>query len=55
MARSATEISTWGNPINGTDANGKPASYTYHKTISKEDLAKLDSFDSLNPTDPSPP
>ena len=34
-----------------TDASGKAASYTYRKTISKEDLAKLDSFDSLNPTD----
>lgn len=45
------QISTWGNPINGTDASGKAASYTYRKTISKEDLAKLDSFDSLNPTD----
>ena len=47
------QISTWGNPINGTDANGNPASYTYYKTISSEDLAKLDSFDSLNTTDPS--
>ena len=46
-------ISTWGNEINGTDANGKPASYVYKKTISAEDLAKLDSFDSLNPTDPA--
>lgn len=45
------QISTWGNPINGTDASGKAASYTYRKTISKEDLAKLDSFDFLNPTD----
>ena len=26
------QISTWGNPINGTDANGNPASYTYYKT-----------------------
>ena len=47
------QISTWGNPINGTDANGNPASYTYYKTISNEDLAQMDSFDSLNPTDPS--
>ena len=45
------QISTWGNPINGTDASGNAASYTYRKTIRKEDLAKLDSFDSLNPTD----
>ena len=38
------QISTWGNQINGTDANGQPASYTYYKTISDEDLAKLDSL-----------
>ena len=47
------QISTWGNPINGTDANGQPASYTYYKTLTAEELAKLDSFDSLNPTDPA--
>ena len=41
------QISTWGNEINGSD--GK--SYTYAKTISAEDLAKLDGFDSLNPAD----
>lgn len=46
------QISTWGNPINGTDANGQPASYQWYKTISAEDLAQMDSFDSLNPTDP---
>jgi beta-glucosidase len=46
-------ISTWGNEINGTDANGQPASYTYRKTISAEDLVKADSTDSLNPTDTS--
>ncbi len=39
------QISTWGNRINGSD--GK--SYTWKKTISDEDLSKLDSFDSLNP------
>ena len=44
-------ISTWGNEINGTDAEGNPASYVYVKTISAEDLAKADSTDSLNPTD----
>ena len=43
------QISTWGNEINGTDADGNPASYTWRKTISAQDLAKLDSFDSLNP------
>lgn len=47
------QISTWGNEINGTDADGNPASYVYVKPISAEDLAKLSSFDSLNPTDPS--
>ena len=43
------QVSTWGNEINGSDG----VSYTYVKPISSEDLAKLDSFDSLNPTDPS--
>ena len=43
------QVSTWGNEINGSDG----ASYTYVKTISSGDLAKLDSFDSLNPTDAS--
>ncbi|MFV0520025.1 MAG: glycoside hydrolase family 3 N-terminal domain-containing protein [Lachnospirales bacterium] len=46
-------ISTWGNAINGTDAEGNPAPYTVQKTISAEDLAQLDSFDSLSPIDPS--
>ena len=41
----SSQISTWGNEINGAD--GK--SYTYTKTISAEDLAKLDGSDSLNP------
>jgi len=45
----STQISTWGNEINSPD--GK--SYTYTKTISAEDLAKLDGFDSLNPADAS--
>ncbi len=39
-------ISTWGNEINGTDSSGNHASYTFFKTITEEDLAKLDSFDS---------
>lgn len=43
------DISTWGNEINGTDAAGNPASYTYGKTISSELLAALDSFESGNP------
>jgi beta-glucosidase len=39
-------ISTWGNEINGTDADGNPASYVYVKTISDENLAKIMSTDS---------
>ena len=45
----SSQISTWGNEINGSD--GK--SYTFAKTISAEGLAKLDGFDSLNPMDAS--
>ena len=41
----STQISTWGNEINGSDG----VSYTYTKTISPENLAKLDSFDAGNP------
>lgn len=44
-------ISTWGNEINGKDADGKPAAYVYGKEISDEDLKKLDSFDSGTPVD----
>ena len=47
----SASISTWGNEINGTDPSGNPASFLYTKTISAEDLAQCDSFDSLNPTD----
>lgn len=46
------EISTWGNEINGTGEDGKPASFVYGKTISSELLAKIDAFDSLSPVDP---
>lgn len=46
------EISTWGNEINGTDAEGNPVSYIYFKTISEELLARIDAFDSLSPIDP---
>ena len=46
------EISTWGNEINGTDADGNPASYVYGKTISADNLAKLDAFESGSPVDP---
>lgn len=43
------QISTWGNEINGAD--GKP--YTYEKTISAQELAKIDATDSLSPIDPA--
>ena len=46
-------ISTWGNEINGTDADGNPASYEYGKQASAEFLATLEERDSGNPTDPS--
>ena len=46
-----TEISTWGNEINGTNADGTPASFMYVKTASAELLAKLNSRDSGNPVD----
>ncbi len=45
----SSQVSTWGNEINGDDG----VSYTYTKVISDEDLAKLDSFDSLSPIDAS--
>lgn len=38
--------STWGNEINGEDGG----SYVYVKTATAEEIAKLDSTDSLNPT-----
>jgi len=43
-------ISTWGNEINGTDADGNPASYQYKKTADAALVAQLDSADSGNPT-----
>ncbi|MDF2804443.1 MAG: Beta-glucosidase-related glycosidase, partial [Anaerocolumna sp.] len=46
------DISTWGNEINGVDADGKAASYVYGKIIDKELLAKIDAFDSLSPIGP---
>ena len=45
------EISTWGNAINGTDAEGNPASLVWGKPASAELIAQLDSHDSLNPVD----
>lgn len=41
----SSQISTWGNEINGTDKKGKAASYTYTKTATDEELAQLDSLD----------
>lgn len=46
-------ISTWGNEINGTDADGNPASYEYKKTASAEFLATMEERNSGNPTDPA--
>lgn len=43
------EISTWGNEINGTDADGNSASYVYIKTVNADFVARLDAFDSQNP------
>ncbi len=45
------DVSTWGNEINGTDAEGNPVSYVWGKVGSDELLAQLESHDSLNPTD----
>jgi len=45
------EISTWGNAINGTDADGNPASLVWGKPANSELISQLDSHDSLNPTD----
>lgn len=47
----SNEISTWGNEINGADADGNPASYTYYKVASDELLEQLASHASGNPTD----
>ena len=45
------DVSTWGNEINGTDADGNPVSYVWGKVGSDELIAQLESHDSLNPTD----
>ena len=47
----AGTISTWGNEINGTDAEGNPASLLYVKEASDDLLATLDGTDSGNPVD----
>ena len=46
-------ISTWGNEINGVDAEGNPVSYLYYKTINNDNLDKIDAHDSLTPVDAS--
>ena len=43
------QASTWSNEINGSDGG----SYTYKKTVSADELAKLQSTDSLSPVDVS--
>ncbi|MBQ1490521.1 MAG: fibronectin type III-like domain-contianing protein, partial [Blautia sp.] len=43
----SSQVSTWGNEINGEDG----VSYTYTKTISAEDLAQLDGTSSLTDMD----
>lgn len=48
-----SDISTWGNEINGTDASGNKASYTYGKEVTADFLANLKAHDSGNPTDSS--
>ena len=45
----SSTVSTWGNEINGTDANGAPASYEWTKTASAELLQKLAGHDSGSP------
>lgn len=42
-------ISTWGNEINGTDAEGNPASFEYQKEASAELLSQLRSYESGSP------
>lgn len=51
--KAMSEISTWGNEINGIDEDGNPASFVYGKTISSEELKKIDAFDSMSPIDAS--
>ena len=46
-------LSTWGKEINGTDADGTPASYEYGKQAAADFLAPRLERDSGNPTDPS--
>lgn len=47
------EISTWGNEINATDAQGNPVALVYAKTASSELMDQLGSTDSGNPTEDS--
>ena len=45
----STTISTWGNEINGTDADGNPASYEYMKVAEEGILEALKTTDSGSP------
>ena len=45
----STQLSSWGNEINGEDG----VSYTYTRTLTDAEIAQLDSFDSLSPLDPA--
>ena len=44
-------VSTWGNEINGVDADGNPASYEYGKTVTPEVWEKLTNYISESPVD----
>lgn len=45
------DVSTWGNDINATDADGNPVSYVLGKVAPEGLIEKIQSHDSLNPTD----
>ena len=49
----SNRVSSYGERNNGTDTSGAPVGYQYEKQISDEDLAKLNSTDSLNPVSDS--
>lgn len=45
------DVSTWGNDINGTDADGNPVSYVWGKVAPEGLIEKIQSHDSLSPID----
>ena len=45
------DVSTWGNDINATDADGNPVSYVWGKVAPAGLIEQIQSHDSLNPTD----